>query len=171
MALPTRNTQINEIAGIEVFRNGGPGSGNFDHAGRPGEVGGSAPEGSGGKSESSSDGAKTIDDRLKKVKDMIAKAKKMSDEDFEDDDNFLADVYDSAEDRKIAKKAGVDDKYALDEAEAEFLDVTDGAENFGYSDVADDFDYESLSSLDPKDVLKVRKTYLEAVEREVKDKK
>lgn len=33
---------------------GGPGSGNFDHAGRPGEVGGSAPGGGGGGSNSES---------------------------------------------------------------------------------------------------------------------
>ena len=50
MALPTRNTMINEIADFDTFYNGGKGSGNFGHMGRPGKVGGSAPEGSGGVS-------------------------------------------------------------------------------------------------------------------------
>lgn len=42
MALPSKNTQLNEIADFDVFRNGGKGSGNFGHAGRPGERGGSS---------------------------------------------------------------------------------------------------------------------------------
>ncbi len=37
----------------EYLNEGGEGSGNFGHAGRPGEVGGSAPEGEGGASASS----------------------------------------------------------------------------------------------------------------------
>ena len=47
MALPTRHTQLNEIADFNTFYNGGPGSGNFGHAGRPGERGGSSSGGSG----------------------------------------------------------------------------------------------------------------------------
>ena len=38
----------NSMEGLSAYENGGKGSGNFGHAGRPGEVGGSAPEGSGG---------------------------------------------------------------------------------------------------------------------------
>lgn len=41
MALPIRNTKTTEIAGLDTFYNGGKGSGNFGHSGRPGEVGGS----------------------------------------------------------------------------------------------------------------------------------
>lgn len=47
MALPTRNTKLNEIAEFDTFYNGGKGSGNFGHAGRPGERGGSAPSSAG----------------------------------------------------------------------------------------------------------------------------
>ena len=46
MALPTKYTKLNTIEGIGTFYNGGKGSGNFGHSGRPGEVGGSAPQGS-----------------------------------------------------------------------------------------------------------------------------
>lgn len=42
---------MNELLGV-IEEKGGPGSGFFDHAGRPGLVGGSAPEGSGGGSAS-----------------------------------------------------------------------------------------------------------------------
>lgn len=41
MAQPTKQAKQNEIAGLDTFRNGGKGSGNFGHRGRPGEVGGS----------------------------------------------------------------------------------------------------------------------------------
>lgn len=46
------------IVKIKVRRKGGPGSGNWNHKGRPGLHGGSAPGGSGGKS-------KRIDDAIK----------------------------------------------------------------------------------------------------------
>lgn len=41
MAIPTKQVKFNEIAGLDTFHNGGKGSGNFGHSGRPGEVGGS----------------------------------------------------------------------------------------------------------------------------------
>ena len=41
MALPSKNIKTNEIAGLDTFYNGGSGSGNFGHAGRPGQRGGS----------------------------------------------------------------------------------------------------------------------------------
>ena len=41
MAIPTRQVKFNEIADLDTFYNGGKGSGNFGHSGRPGEVGGS----------------------------------------------------------------------------------------------------------------------------------
>lgn len=40
-----RRQIIDEEWGNEKVQNGGKGSGNYDHAGRPGEIGGSAPEG------------------------------------------------------------------------------------------------------------------------------
>ena len=50
MALPTKHTKLNEIESLDTFYNGGKGSGNFGHSGRPGEVGGSSSSGSGGGS-------------------------------------------------------------------------------------------------------------------------
>lgn len=54
MALPTKTNNMYGFANYnpETYDNGGKGSGNFGHAGRKGEVGGSAPKGSGGGSES-----------------------------------------------------------------------------------------------------------------------
>lgn len=54
MALPIRNTKTTEIAGLDTFYNGGKGSGNWGHSGRPGEVGGSG-SGKGGASQTVSD--------------------------------------------------------------------------------------------------------------------
>ena len=44
MALPIKTN--NQYGWAHIEENGGKGSGNFGHAGRPGEVGGSAPSGS-----------------------------------------------------------------------------------------------------------------------------
>lgn len=55
MGLPIKNTKLNTIEGIDTFYNGGKGSGNFGHSGRPGKVGGSAPSGSGSSQSGSSD--------------------------------------------------------------------------------------------------------------------
>ena len=54
MALPTKHTKLNTIEGIGTFYNGGKGSGNFGHSGRPGYVGGA---GKGGKGKSAEDKA------------------------------------------------------------------------------------------------------------------
>ena len=48
----------NSMEGLAAYENGGKGSGNFGHSGRPGEVGWSAPSGSGGASGSSKGGEK-----------------------------------------------------------------------------------------------------------------
>lgn len=45
MALPERygiDKKINSMAGLSAYQNGGPGSGDFGHGGRPGKVGGSS---------------------------------------------------------------------------------------------------------------------------------
>lgn len=50
MAIPLRygiDKKINSMGGLSAYENGGAGSGNFGHAGRPGEVGGSAPSSAG----------------------------------------------------------------------------------------------------------------------------
>lgn len=66
MALPTKTTQLNEIASIDTFYNGGKGSGNFGHAGRPGEIGGSSARGARGASKSTIEkkGGKTAADKI-----------------------------------------------------------------------------------------------------------
>lgn len=49
MALPSSygiEKNRNSLEGLRAYENGGKGSGNWGHAGRPGEVGGSAPSGS-----------------------------------------------------------------------------------------------------------------------------
>ena len=49
MALPSRygvEKKMNSMAGLSAYENGGPGSGNFGHSGRPGEIGGSSKTGS-----------------------------------------------------------------------------------------------------------------------------
>lgn len=48
MALPSRygiDKKINSMEGLSAYENGGKGSGNFGHSGRPGEVGGSSSGG------------------------------------------------------------------------------------------------------------------------------
>ena len=51
---------VNSMAGLSAYENGGPGSGDFGHAGRPGQVGGSAA--SGGKGSSKKSDKKSSDD-------------------------------------------------------------------------------------------------------------
>lgn len=56
MAMPSKygiEKKINSMEGLSAYENGGAGSGNFGHAGRPGKVGGSAATGSGGAPERS----------------------------------------------------------------------------------------------------------------------
>ena len=74
MALPTRNTQLNEIADFDTFYNGGKGSGNFGHSGRPGKVGGS------GKGQGSAKTSLTEDE--KKVREGETWTTSMSDEEL-----------------------------------------------------------------------------------------
>lgn len=55
MALPSRygiEKKINSMEGLSAYENGGKGSGNFGHSGRPGEVGGSSSGGVGKSRES-----------------------------------------------------------------------------------------------------------------------
>ena len=53
MGLPIKINNQYGFANMELELNGGKGSGNFGHQGRPGEVGGSAPEGTPSTSEQS----------------------------------------------------------------------------------------------------------------------
>ena len=55
MALPSKysvDKKINSMEGLSAYENGGKGSGNFGHAGRPGERGGSSSSGFGKSRES-----------------------------------------------------------------------------------------------------------------------
>lgn len=94
MALPSKNTQLNEIANFDIFRNGGKGSGNFGHSGRPGEVGGSA--GSGGGDSSTSKAGEDANEKYAKGSSEISKSiKKLSDDDYVYDSG--ASVWDKSE--------------------------------------------------------------------------
>ena len=60
MALPSKygvDKKINSMEGLSAYENGGKGSGNFGHSGRPGEGGGSG-NGFGGRT------TKNIDDQV-----------------------------------------------------------------------------------------------------------
>lgn len=61
MALPSRygiDKKINSMEGLSAYENGGKGSGNFGHSGRPGQVGGSG-DGTG----------ETIDEKIKRAEE------------------------------------------------------------------------------------------------------
>lgn len=67
MALPIKygiEKKINSMKGLSAYENGGKGSGNFGHSGRPGERGGS---GDGQGSSTKKSGNKTSEDTLRKL--------------------------------------------------------------------------------------------------------
>ena len=86
MALPSKYSiekKINSMEGLSAYENGGKGSGNFGHAGRPGEVGGSASSGGGASSSTKYTKADQIKDQYKaglitesEMKGLIDKAEK-----------------------------------------------------------------------------------------------
>lgn len=64
MALPSKygiDKNINSMEGLSAYENGGKGSGNFGHSGRPGEVGGSSSGGLSGISKAIASSKKNID--------------------------------------------------------------------------------------------------------------
>lgn len=106
MALPSKNVRLNEIADFDVFRNGGKGSGNFGHLGRPGEVGGSASSGGGAGASTSDGGANKegdANDKFAKGGSDISKSmKKLSSEDYVYDSG--ASVWKESDTHKTFKK-------------------------------------------------------------------
>lgn len=92
MATPSKQVKLNEIADLDTFYNGGKGSGNFGHSGRPGEVGGS---GKGGTNSRKSDARK----RLEKALD--SSFKKRYAKDYPDD--YQLDKIKDVTFREIAK--------------------------------------------------------------------
>lgn len=72
MALPIRNTKTTEIAGLDTFYNGGKGSGNFGHSGRPGEVGGSG-DGQ-GKVTKEKRGGEMSEDKAKEIIEGVSRS-------------------------------------------------------------------------------------------------
>ena len=64
MALPSKygiDKKINSMEGLSAYENGGKGSGNFGHGGRPGKVGGSSSGGLSGVSKAIAGSKKNID--------------------------------------------------------------------------------------------------------------
>lgn len=97
MATPIKQVKNNEIADLDTFYNGGKGSGNFGHSGRPGEVGGS---GKGGTDSRKSDA------RQKLEKALDSSFKEWYAEDYPDD--YQLDKIKDVTFREIAK--GLADK-------------------------------------------------------------
>lgn len=106
MALPSRygiDKKMNSMEGLSAYENGGKGSGNFGHAGRPGEIGGS-----------SSGGGAYVPKHQKesRIRDAIAKSI-MSQKKLQDQAKI---VQEDIEDR-IGQKVKEGEEYtALDEA-------------------------------------------------------
>ena len=66
MALPSKEVKNNEIAGLDTFYNGGKGSGNFGHEGRPGKRGGSGNgQGKSSKTDTRTKTEKALDSNFK----------------------------------------------------------------------------------------------------------
>ena len=100
---------------VKKYQNGGKGSGNFGHAGRPGERGGSASEGTGGSEKGGQSSAE-------KVKAGLAKAKERGFQTLEAKDEDLLGVKPSLEanyDRRTSEEKG---KYKLNEKIKELKD-------------------------------------------------
>lgn len=73
MSLPSKygiDKNINSMAGLSAYENGGKGSGNFGHSGRPGEVGGSSSGGLSGISKAITS-QKKFQDKAKIVQEDI----------------------------------------------------------------------------------------------------
>ena len=62
------NDRVRAIIGLDLRELGGEGSGNFGHAGRPGEVGGSAPSGGGSGTETKSESYKKSRETFRALK-------------------------------------------------------------------------------------------------------
>ena len=121
MALPTKQVKYHEIAELDTFYNGGKGSGNFGHSGRPGKVGGSGNGQGGSKSARELYAEKYPDDP--QLKDIPKKPlDELSPKDIE---NLDAQVRDRLSDMKLGRVLS--------------KEQVDAAENLGWR-VDEDFD-------------------------------
>ncbi len=124
MALPSRygiDKKINSMGGLSAYENGGPGSGNFGHSGRPGEIGGSSKTGS---YEQLSGPAKTRGEYMQK-------------DASEDCKTEFSDVYGALSDHAywIADEGGFADGYEARDYEAlgdKYAGICDRSRSRGY---------------------------------------
>lgn len=143
MGMPSRygvDKKINSMEGMSAYENGGPGSGNFGHAGRPGEVGGSSKDGGGMNPNTK------IARDLAKQKEYIEKAKQVT-KDIED---------------RIGQKMKEGETYtAFDEAKFsrfKFFHGEDGTE-YTYDKIADTITKTNPKTGDQEVVTKQKKDY------------
>lgn len=91
MALPIKTN--NQYGWAHIEENGGKGSGNFGHAGRPGEVGGSAPSGSSSANyESKSQSESEIRDRIEELGQKISYATKAKQDGEKIDEDWVSSM-------------------------------------------------------------------------------
>ena len=115
MALPTKHTMLNEMEGLDTFYNGGKGSGNFGHAGRPGKVGGSSSGSIAGENTSSSSEHKELKLALTSPKsnyggDVIEQTKEIIGGKFLSGEEGLGEAVQMAYEDEARKKAGLPSK-------------------------------------------------------------
>lgn len=96
MALPSSygiEKNRNSLEGLRAYENGGKGSGNWGHAGRPGEVGGSAPSGSSSANyESKSQSEREIRDRIDELTQKISYAAKAKQDGESVDEDWVSSM-------------------------------------------------------------------------------
>lgn len=91
MALPIKTN--NQYGWAQIEENGGKGSGNFGHSGRPGEVGGSAPSGSSSANyESKSQSESEIRDRIDELTQKISYAAKAKQDGEKIDEDWVSSM-------------------------------------------------------------------------------
>lgn len=106
MALPIKTN--NQYGWAHIEENGGKGSGNFGHSGRPGEVGGSAPSGSSSANyESKSQSESEIRERIDELTQKISYATKAKQDGEKIDEDWVSSMMEERKQlREQAKKSG-----------------------------------------------------------------
>ena len=108
MSLPSKygiDKNINSMAGLSAYENGGKGSGNFGHSGRPGERGGS---GSGQGSMKMPERAEDSHDWFKSVKEVQDDYKARKDEIEKNADEIYQKIFETGESYIGPKKKVID---------------------------------------------------------------
>lgn len=164
MALPSNygiEKNRNSMAGLSAYENGGPGSGNFGHAGRPGKRGGS---GKGGAVSSTGDSA----DLDRKIKEAERRLYDIQDEidgeaDFGGDTSHLESLEVEAQEelRQLkAEKAKRDKANSWDEPYKEFTKTDQiGTGDYAEAGFFTSGEYTVDAHLDAKDVVDSVKDY------------